>query len=375
MGRVRSRGDQPMRLENVPQRLKVLFLTNIPSPYRVDFFNELGTQCDLTVLYERRVVSKRDSSWAGDHATAFTEVFLPGIRVAADTALFPAVVKHLCDESLDVILVSMYSTLTGMLAVVTLRARRIPFILAGKNRTSIRGVKRWFVGATPAWLSVGKTTSEYLAHYRARCEGLQGYLLPLVEAVDDGAAERTKDSSTTFGIVEQYRFVAVGRFVFGKGHDFLDWASIKFNCDLGIYIIGSEQIGEHSCLWAKRSATNVSVIGPASGAEPRNYYRPGDPIVCPMGRGIWGSVVNEAPHRGFRIVTTDRGRARVEIVRDGANGWSVFADDPVVLTVMIGLILTFCEMLRMTCVNKSMASQYIIERTALGYLKVFRKVH
>ena len=32
-------------------RLKVLWLTNIPSPYRVDFFNEFGKYCDLTADY------------------------------------------------------------------------------------------------------------------------------------------------------------------------------------------------------------------------------------------------------------------------------------------------------------------------------------
>lgn len=31
---------------------KVLFITNIPAPYRVVFFNELGKKCDLTVIFE-----------------------------------------------------------------------------------------------------------------------------------------------------------------------------------------------------------------------------------------------------------------------------------------------------------------------------------
>ena len=32
--------------------MKVLFMTNLPSPYRVRFFAELGKKCDLTVIYE-----------------------------------------------------------------------------------------------------------------------------------------------------------------------------------------------------------------------------------------------------------------------------------------------------------------------------------
>ena len=40
-------------------RLKILFLVNIPSPYRNDFFNELGKKCDLTVLFEKRIADDR----------------------------------------------------------------------------------------------------------------------------------------------------------------------------------------------------------------------------------------------------------------------------------------------------------------------------
>lgn len=31
---------------------KILFITNLPTPYRIDFYKELGKLCDLTVLIE-----------------------------------------------------------------------------------------------------------------------------------------------------------------------------------------------------------------------------------------------------------------------------------------------------------------------------------
>lgn len=43
--------------------MKILFITNLPSPYRVDFFNELGKKIDLTVCYERESSSERDAKW------------------------------------------------------------------------------------------------------------------------------------------------------------------------------------------------------------------------------------------------------------------------------------------------------------------------
>ena len=43
--------------------MNILWLTNIPSPYRVNFFNELGKYCDLTVLFEKKASDERDKSW------------------------------------------------------------------------------------------------------------------------------------------------------------------------------------------------------------------------------------------------------------------------------------------------------------------------
>jgi len=56
--------------------MKILWLTNVPSPYRVDFFNELGKKCELTVLFEKRTSDERDRSWENYEFLNFTGVFL-----------------------------------------------------------------------------------------------------------------------------------------------------------------------------------------------------------------------------------------------------------------------------------------------------------
>ena len=38
-------------------------MTNLPSPYAVDFFNMLGEKHDLTVIFERKDASNRVDSW------------------------------------------------------------------------------------------------------------------------------------------------------------------------------------------------------------------------------------------------------------------------------------------------------------------------
>lgn len=55
--------------------LKVLFLTNVPSPYRVDFFNALGELCELTVLFETKTAKSRNEAWIADYIENFKAMY------------------------------------------------------------------------------------------------------------------------------------------------------------------------------------------------------------------------------------------------------------------------------------------------------------
>ena len=75
--------------------MKVLFLLNIPSPNRVDFFNEFGKLCELTVLFETEASTERDESWKNYQFKNFQGIILPGKRMSLDTAFCPFVIKYL----------------------------------------------------------------------------------------------------------------------------------------------------------------------------------------------------------------------------------------------------------------------------------------
>uniref|UniRef100_UPI00255B3CC5 hypothetical protein n=1 Tax=Thomasclavelia cocleata TaxID=69824 RepID=UPI00255B3CC5 len=106
--------------------MKVLWLTNIPSPYRVDFFNELGKYCELTVLFERKKAD--DRVWSVNNNENYKSVFLKGKSIGNDTALSFEVLKYL-NKKYDRVVVGGYSTSTGMLSILYLSLRHIPFYL------------------------------------------------------------------------------------------------------------------------------------------------------------------------------------------------------------------------------------------------------
>ena len=156
--------------------MRVLFLTNIPSPYRVDFFNQLGKECDLTVLFERDKASDRDAKWVSNNAKNYKEIFLKGRKLNSDGAISFDVIKWLNVKKFDIFVIGGYSTPTGMLAIQYLKFKKIPFVLNSdggfikKDKKMKYLIKKYFISSAKWWLSTGETTTEYLVHYGAKKE-------------------------------------------------------------------------------------------------------------------------------------------------------------------------------------------------------------
>lgn len=109
----------------------MLFLTNVPSPYRVDFFNELGKQCDLTVLFEKTTSDERDNSWRNYKFENFKGIFLKGFSLNADTALSFEVIKYVKDRKFDKIICTNVASPTGMIAIQYMKQHKIPYFIEG----------------------------------------------------------------------------------------------------------------------------------------------------------------------------------------------------------------------------------------------------
>lgn len=103
--------------------MKILFLTNVPSPYRVEFFSRLGKFIDLTVIYELRAASNRDPSWRaiGTEIT-YKEIYLESTRVISDGGISTKVFSYL-NGDYDFIIVGTHGTPTAKLAILYMRLR------------------------------------------------------------------------------------------------------------------------------------------------------------------------------------------------------------------------------------------------------------
>lgn len=284
---------------------KVLFLVNIPAPYSVCFFNELGKLCDLTVLFERKTSDERESTWFNNNFTDFKAVFLEGIKINKNTALCFSVIKYLKRELFDLFIVGGYATPTGMLAINYLKLKKIPFVLnadgglINRNESFFkRALKKYYIASADFWLSSGEITNSYFEYYGANSKAISIYPFTTLlqkdivkDPIDDKIRKNLRDK---LNIYEEKVILSVGQFIHRKGFDVLLKACTKIPKEYGVYIVGGEPTQEYLVLKKKLDLSNVHFIGFRSKEELKEYYMASDLFVLPTREDIWGLVINEA---------------------------------------------------------------------------------
>lgn len=355
---------------------------NIPAPYRVDFFNELGLHCDLTVVFERTNATDRDTAWQSAGATNFAAIYPTGIVVGADKALCPSVLRYVLDRQFDVVVVGGYATPTGILAVLALRACGIPFILntdGGFIREEARSttiVKRFLVSRASAWLSTGRGCSRYLEHYGASPARIYEYPFTSVHEravrTQPPRADERLAAREALGITESRCVVAVGQFIHRKGLDLLIRTAKSFD-DAGVYIVGGEPSAEYLELREQTGATNVHFVGFQTREQLLRYYTSADLFVLPTREDAWGLVVNEAMSLGLPVITSDRCGAGLEMIEIGVNGQVVPSGDVSALmdAVRWGLSLSGSDA---AGASLRRAREFTIEKMAQRHLEVFESL-
>lgn len=312
-------------------KMKVLFLANVPSPYRVDFFNELGKYCNLTVLFEKATSDERDQSWENYKFHNFKGVILSGKSINADTAFCPSALKYILNPSFDRIICATFTDVTGMLAVQIMKLIHIPYYLecdGGFAKTG-KGIKekikkRIICGAT-GYFSTGRICDEYYITYGAETSKLIRYPFSslkqsdLVQTVP--SADEKRRLKKELDIKEKKVILAVGQFIYRKGFDILMAAVRDIPKDVGIYFVGGIPTKEYLLERDEKKLSNVHFEGFKLKRDLEKYYKAADLFVLPTREDIWGLVVQEAMAYGLPVISTDKCAAALELIKHDENGY------------------------------------------------------
>lgn len=358
--------------------MKVLFITNVPSPYRVDFFNALGDLCDLTVLFETKFSRGRDKNWITDSFKSFNAIFMKGVRVGEAEAFCPEVISFLSLKKYDVIVEAFYSSPTGMLAIQYMKTHRIPFILSSdggliRNENKFKhDFKQFFISSATMWLSTGEVTTDYLCHYGANRDRVYKYPFTSVKSQNILKYPLSKNEKNFYrdflGMKEKQIVISVGQFIYRKGYDILLESCSTLDKSIGVYIIGGNPTVEYLELQDKLSLENVHFVSFLEKDKLADYYKAADLFVLPTREDIWGLVVNEALSYGLPVITTDKCVAGVEMLEDGVTGRIVPVEDSNALSKAINLSFN----IESDNILK-LAKKYSIEEMVSAHINAFKK--
>ena len=335
--------------------MKVLYLTNLPSPYMVDFFSELAKKAELTVIYERSAASDRDEKWKNcDDSKIFNPdsykvILLKGIKRGTDNSVSFGIFKYL-KEKYDHIIIGDYATYTAMMAIRYLRKNKIPYILSTdggfpnyEESSFKKKLKTYLIGGASKWLCTGASSRKYLEYYGARKEDVYIYPFTSLFAKDILKTPLTYESKQSLrkklGLSGTKVVIGVGQFIPRKGWDVLIEGIDELNGhgnndafvdvdmsfdDIHYYIVGGEEEKLRMLLpKCTEIPANVHILPFMPKEELFQYYRAADAFVLPTREDIWGLVVNEAMANALPVITTDKCNAGLELVKEGVNGFII----------------------------------------------------
>lgn len=351
--------------------MRILWITNIPSPYRVDFFNELGKQSDLAVVCESRGESDRDSSWLNFDAKNFRIEFL---SEGAD------INRHI-EAGYDFNVVTNYYTKAGMKAIAHFRRKKIPYIIegdgafAGSGKGIKEALKRWLIGGAAFVFSTSEEHDRFYETYGISKDRIVRYPFTSLKQSDilDSPVlwEKKQQLRKELGIKEEKIILSVGQFIPRKGYDVLIKAMARLKDEnIGCYIVGGTPTQEYINLVNESGVEDkIHFAGFKLKDELNKYYMVADLFVLPTREDIWGLVINEAMAKGLPVVTTTRCIAGLELIKEPLTGELTVPEDDAKLAEAIKNNMILSEK-RSNHVLKTIRP-YSIENMARVHLDIF----
>lgn len=359
--------------------MKILFVTNFPSQYRVKFFNELGKVCDLTVAYERERALHRDEKWQGGKNESFAEIFLKLRPKGTSQSYGSAIAKLIKNQEYDSIIFGGYSSPAVMRAIAYCRRHKIRYYIEfdgcfnKKDAPVKRMLKKYLLKKAVGCFVTCKETRQYLHGMGIPDEKIFGYPFTSVcqrdiLSVPSASAEK-REIRRQLGLPDGILLISVGQFIHRKGFDVLLRALPRVERDVSVMIVGGEPTEEYLSLCEQEKLTNVKFMPFLAQEELFRFYRCADVFVLPTREDVWGLVINEAMACGMPVISTDRCIAAEELIAPGRSGMIVPAENEEALAGAINTVLN-CDLAEMGKESLTVMREYTIEKMAQRHIEV-----
>lgn len=359
---------------------RVFIQTNIPVPYKVDFYNELGKMCDLTVIFESRRIDKQKFNWNDGKNQHFKAIYL-NEQLNEHKVNF-CILKYIDRKKFDVFVIAAFHTFTGQLALWALKLKNIPYCFETDGafrplkESQLKFIyKKWLVSGASKYLSPSLVSDNYLNYYGVKNKDIYRYPFASTlasEVLNVPLLDKEKYLlKVKYGIKEDKVIIGVGQFIPRKGFDvLLNSLALLNNPKVGCYIIGGTPTEDYLNIIKNNSLQNIHFLPFLDRKTLAEYYRLSDVFVLPTREDIWGLVINEAMANGLPVITTDKCNAGLAMVTN-ENGAIIPVDSVEKLATSLNFILSD-DTLRHSMGEKSLETihDFTIEKMAEKHAEV-----
>ena len=301
--------------------MKIFVLTDIPSPYQAEIFNEIVEcgECELHVAYLRgadpgrqwnQVEIKHDSTMLDKNSNSFSNA--SALVTASDLAVFNYYFHPQAEQ--------LIAQRSGQSRPWCFWGERPGF---RKPEWMGRLLRHWKLrslhsSAAPIW-GIGQfAVDQYKREFGLRREYFN---LPYFSNL-----ERFKVNDTNSHSPSPRVFVYSGSLIPRKGVDILASAFeqlVREGHNIRLKIVGDGPLSSGLRKSLSGVADRVDFVGFKDWGELPQQYAEANILCVPSRYDGWGLVVPEGLAAGLPVIATDRMGAALEFIETGRNGWLI----------------------------------------------------
>lgn len=298
---------------------RILYISNIEVPYRTEFFNQLSKKVKLTVIYERKKSSNRNSEWSSSVECNFEKKYLSGVKIGNEFGFSFKILKYIFSKQNDEIIFGCYNSPIQMLSILLLNIIKRPFSINIDGDYDIEGnsikkrLKRFILKTANKFYVAGQNNAFiYKKYFYSQIIPYNFSSLTMNE-VNKNSLYRNNG--------EGNYIIVIGQYFDYKGLDIAVQVA-KMDKDSKYKFIGmgtkSDEFREYV---DSLNIENIEIIPFLKKEDLYKEYEKSKFLLLPSKKECWGLVINEAASFGCPIVSTFGCGAAKEIL---SNEYKIF---------------------------------------------------
>lgn len=360
---------------------RAVFITNIPSPYRVDFFAYLQKnfpEYEFHIIFSGAGMENR--KWSVELEGLEHTIFLKSRTIVIrkrfdDRYIFlpTGVEKSLHEINPDMVFAMEYNP-TILRAVHWCKRHKVPFVSwtdgtlnSEKNIGKIQRLSRNYIIKRAAAFVASSTASKetQVAYGADPAKCFISYL-----TVDINKYLAKKDS---YGARQM---IYVGSLIQRKGLDLLMPALAKTSEDIRLIIVGEgqEKLALEEQIAKLGLESRVEFKGFVEGEALRELYKSSDVFIIPTREDCFGLVILEAMCASLPVISSKYADGAKDLIEEGENGYIVDPEDADALAKVIERIFSEGKLTGMGACSYKKAQEFSFAHVAEGAIAALKYV-